>query len=266
MSGKTRLLDSITDVTKADAGMVAISGSHGGLYPAAIASRAELRAVIFNDAGIGLEQAGIGGVIALGRVGMAAAAMDCMSARIGSARDGLAHGRISFVNAVAQNVGVEVGMAVTKAGELLQNAPTPRAILPEHPEARGERLLANGVLVHLLDSASMVGPEHIGQVVITGSHGALIGGDPARALKAAARIGVFNDAGMGPGEIGASRLPALAAQGIAAVTVAARSARIGDAASALESGVISRANAPARALGALEGRKLHDWVAELTPH
>jgi predicted esterase YcpF (UPF0227 family) len=45
------LLDSITDIAARDAGRVAVSGSHGGLYPASVASRGGLRAVIFNDAG-----------------------------------------------------------------------------------------------------------------------------------------------------------------------------------------------------------------------
>ena len=50
-----------------------ITGSHGGLYPAAIASKWQMRAVIFNDAGMGLENAGVAGVMALENIGMAAA-------------------------------------------------------------------------------------------------------------------------------------------------------------------------------------------------
>ncbi|HHL21028.1 MAG TPA: hypothetical protein ENJ52_05815 [Aliiroseovarius sp.] len=257
------LRDSITDAGPDDAGHVVISGSHGGLYPAALASALGLRAVLFNDAGVGLERAGISGVMALAGVGMAAAAVDCGSARIGDAADALARGRISHANAVADRLGVAPGMKVAQAAGLLARAALPAGQLPPYEEGRALRRLANGLVVHLLDSASMVGPEHAGEVVITGSHGGLIGGDPARALKAPARIAVFNDAGLGPDEVGAARLPALERRGLAAVTVAATSARIGDAASALDSGVISRVNRPAAGIGARPGLALARWLGGL---
>ena len=95
---------------------------------------------------------------------------------------------------------------------------------------------------------------------MTGSHGALIGGDPARALKAKARIAVFNDAGVGIESIGITRLPALDDRGVAAVTVSAATARIGDAASALETGVISHTNELAAKLGARVGAQLGGWL------
>ena len=265
MENRLCLCDSITDAGPNEAGKVVVSGSHGGLYPAWCASRVGVRAVIFNDAGVGLERAGIGGVMALDAVATAAAAVDCMSARIGDAADMLARGRISHANAQAEALGVAAGMPVAEAAALLQAAAPAKAVLPAPTEARTTRRLREGGRpVHLLDSASMVGPEHAGEIVVTGSHGGLIGGDPARALKAAARIAVFNDAGLGPDEIGAARLPALESRGIAAVTVAATSARIGEAASALESGVISRANAPARALGARPGATLQAWLTAVS--
>jgi len=258
------LRDSITDSGPVDAGRVVLSGSHGGVYPAALASAAGVRAVVFNDAGIGLEDAGIGGIMALDAAGMAAAGVDCMSARIGDARDAFARGRISAANQTARALGLVKGMAVHEAVALLHAAPLAVASLPPYREARTTRALRPGTPpVYLLDSASMVGPEHAGEVVITGSHGALIGGNPARALKAPARIAVFNDAGLGPEEVGAGRLPALEAQGLAAVTVSAATARIGDAVSALETGVISRANGPAKVFGAQEGMGLRMWLYRL---
>ncbi len=263
MENTPRLLDSITDVTEADAELVIVSGSHGGLFPAAIASGAGVRAVIFNDAGIGLERAGISGVVALEQVSMAAAAVDCMSARVGDAKETYEKGRINFANTFAQDLGVAIGMTASEAAGLLESAEAPTFRLPQQPEARQIRhLTEGGEAIHLLDSASMVGPEHIGQIVITGSHGALIGGSPERALKAPARIAIFNDAGMGPQECGASRLPALDPQNIAAVTVSTNSARIGDAASTLETGVISMANDAAKVLGATPGLSLRGWLTD----
>jgi hypothetical protein len=255
------LMDSITDATDEARGQIVISGSHGGHYPAALASLAGIRAVIFNDAGGGLEKAGVAGVLSLADVGMAAAATDCQSCRIGSAQDALDRGRISFVNAVAAGLGVEVGMSVADALDCLANAHAPEDKLPPYAEARSSITLeGSNTEIWLLDSASLVKPEDEGKIVITGSHGALIGGDPTRALKADARITVFNDAGIGIDEVGVTRLPALDQKSLAAVTVDCMTARIGDAASALETGLISRANQTALATGAEIGLPLKDWL------
>ena len=112
----------------------------------------------------------------------------------------------------------------------------------------------------LADSASLVGPDDAGRIVITGSHGGLVGGDPARALKTEAALAVFNDAGGGIEDAGVTRLPALDVRGIAAVTVSHGSARIGDAASAWKTGAISHANGAAAALGAQPGETLRAWI------
>lgn len=260
------LLDSITDARADHAGGVAISGSHGGIYPATVASRAGLHAVILNDAGIGFERAGVAGLAALERCGMAAAAADCMSCQIGAARDTDRGGIISVANAQAAACGVVAGMSVADAAARLAGAPAPHAMLPAMAETRREvRLQGCPTPVILLDSASLVGPDDVGGIVVTGSHGGLIGGDPARALKARARVAVFNDAGIGRGRIGTTRLPALDRIGVAAVTVGHDSARIGDAASAVETGVISAANDTATGLGARVGVALSDWLRGLGP-
>ena len=254
------LLDSITDATEAARGRVIASGSHGGIYPAAIASRAGIRAVAFNDAGIGLEKAGVAGVLALAEVGMAAIAASAMSCHIGSAEDLAARGRVSTCNGVAAALGIVTGMAVQAALDLLADAPAPTGQLPALTEARQVVHRLSGLTLTLLDSASLVRPEDAGEIVITGSHGALIGGDPARALKADARVAVFNDAGRGRDDIGVTRLPALDHRGVAAVTVSADTARIGDSASALATGVISELNACAQGRGARKGMRLADWL------
>jgi len=262
MADKIQLLDSITDATASTAGQIVVSGSHGGFYPAAVASGAGARAVLFNDAGIGLEQAGVAGVLALAGIGMAAAGVDCRSCEIGSAADTLENGVISVVNTVAETLGIIAGMPVATAVSLLENAPIPQGKLPPHPEAR-QSVQIGGVSVELLDSASLVGPQDSGKIVITGSHGGLIGGNLARAIKAPVRIAVFNDAGFGKGNVGISRLPALDARDIAAVTVSCQSARIGDAKSALETGVISAMNEAAQTQGAEIGTPLAVWLAML---
>ncbi|RVT85312.1 hypothetical protein DXV76_05965 [Rhodobacteraceae bacterium CCMM004] len=265
MSPALTLLASITDVAPADAGRVAVSGSHGGGYAGMVASRGGLRAAVFNDAGIGLDHAGVAGVMALEQVGMAAAAYDTMTARIGDAEDALRHGIVSFANGLARDLGVAPGMTVAQAAVRLERAPEPRDRLPHAAEARQVRRLPGGVEVTLLDSVSLVGEGDAGALVVTGSHGGLVGGDPQRALKAAARVAVFNDAGGGKDGSGRARLPALDARGIAGATVAHSTARIGDAVSALDTGVLSAVNQSAEALGARVGDRLADWLARIPP-
>src|SRR6266852_5757100 len=65
--------DSVTRLGSAHVGAVLVAGSHGGVYAACLAARAGLRAVILNDAGIGLDEAGIAGLAYLDGFGAAAA-------------------------------------------------------------------------------------------------------------------------------------------------------------------------------------------------
>ena len=264
MTNKPILLDTITDASDAIRGQVVISGSHGGRYPAALASAAGIRSVIFNDAGIGLDQAGVAGVLALAEIGMAAAAVDCRSCLIGSAQDAYDRGIISMANSIAVSCGVESGMSVQAALEALANAPVPNSSLPQIQETRHEfHLNGNNLPVVLVDSASLVIPDDTNKIIVTGSHGGLIGGDSSRALKVVAHVAVFNDAGVLSDEVGISRLPALDDRQVAAVTVSHESARIGDARSGFETGIISKANKHARGLGAKAGMTLKTWLNSL---
>jgi len=108
----------------------------------------------------------------------------------------------------------------------------------------------------LMDSASLACPEDKGQIVVTASHGALVGGKATSALQVDGFAAVYNDAGVGIERAGISRLPTLDQAGVAGVTVSAQSARIGDAQSAYEDGVISHVNDVARRLGASPGEPL----------
>ena len=78
-----------------------------------------------------------------------------------------------------------------------------------------------------------------------------------------ARFAAFNDAGFGFDNAGAGRLDPLDDRGIAAVLVAAASARIGDGQSTLFDGVISAANRCAAdqgfAIGVPLREALHRW-------
>ncbi|MEO1192404.1 MAG: hypothetical protein AAFY02_11650 [Pseudomonadota bacterium] len=263
-SSDLALLDTITDATADHSGRVVVAGSHGGLYAATLASRAGIRAVILNDAGVGFDEAGVAGVLAAAQVGMAAAAADCMSCEIGRAADCLDQGTISRANSVAEGLGLHPGMLVSEAVALLEKAPPPSGQMAKLEETRREiTIQPDGPSLVLVDSASLVRAEDAGRIVVTGSHGGLVGNDPRRGFKAAARVAVFNDAGIGKNRAAVSRLPALDPMGVAGVAVSHTTARIGDATSVYETGVISTVNDTAARLGASPGTPLRDWLATL---
>jgi len=115
--------------------------------------------------------------------------------------------------------------------------------------------------VVLLDTVTQVTPAHTGLVVVTGSHGGLSVAPYACAV--AARLYVFNDAGIGKDGAGIAALAQLDRHGLAAVAVSHLSARIGEARDTWDSGVVSRVNAGASRLGLRPGVALRDAVAML---
>jgi hypothetical protein len=126
-SRKLFLLDSIAYVGPECDAQVVVCGSHGGSSAAAFVLQQARRplAVLFNDAGVGKESAGIAGLAMLQDAGVACAAYSNMSARIGDAHDGHASGVISHVNAAAARLGLAPGMAVRAAVEGLDAALPP---------------------------------------------------------------------------------------------------------------------------------------------
>jgi hypothetical protein len=256
------VLNSITKLSSSHAGAVVVSGSHGGLYPAALAASGRLRGVIFSDAGIGLDAAGVGGLALLDAVGLPAAAVDYRSARIGDAADIQARGRISHVNWAAGQLGCRIGEAVSRCCEMMKRgAPSTRS-LPVMSEGRLV-FRAETPQIRGIDSNSLTEPDDAGAILVTGSHGGLLGGNPASAIGPEVLAAAFNDAGIGIDGAGISRLPALDERGIVGVTVSAATARIGEARSSWETGVISVCNRTAAECGAREGMRLQDFLTAL---
>lgn len=258
------VLDSVTQLDGSARGLVACCASHGAIYAAWYAARQGVAGLLLHDAGIGRERAGVGGVFWLEQRFVPAAAVAHDSARIGDGADMVARGVLSTVNSAAAALGLEVGMRAATALDILVAARLPAAEAPGGM-AEARRVLAEDgpARVVALDSNGLVGPEDAGQVIVTGSHGGLLGGRPGSAVKADVLAAIYNDAGIGIEGAGLSRLPALAARGIAAATVSAFSARIGDATSSWEDGYISALNAPAEARGGCIGLSTRDFVAKI---
>jgi hypothetical protein len=105
------LLDSIAAVRATDAGAVLVTGSHGGLSTARYALSVPLAAVVFNDAGIGTDEAGIAGLALLDANPVPAVAVAHDSAPIGDAADTLESGVVSHANGPARQRGVAPGQS-----------------------------------------------------------------------------------------------------------------------------------------------------------
>ena len=123
------------------------------------------------------------------------------------------------------------------------------------------RTFIHGVLC--IDSVSFGKSEDAGLVVATGSHGGATAAPMTRSFRP--RLAFFNDAGFGADRAGAASLPILDSEGIAAATVAADSACIGDGQSTLRQRIISAVNETAYRLGARVGEtalKVARTVAE----
>ena len=256
------IADSITRVGPEAANAVVINASHGGVYAAYLAAKLHAAAAIFNDAGVGRDRAGIGGLDYLDEFGVAAATVGHDTARIGNGADMMASGVITHANAIAASLGVSSGQSCRDAATALQQARPAYRAPPEALEG-AFLLVSDRPTVWALNSASLVLPEHKDSIVVTGSHGGLLGNRPETALKYDVLGALYNDAGIGKDAAGTSRLPALDARGIAAATVSSMSARIGDARSTYDDGIISSVNARAASLGLREGISAREFVAGL---
>ncbi len=106
------LVDSITQLDAGDAGAIVVTGSHGGASSASYALAHVMALVVFNDAGVGKDQAGIAALQLMQQQGRAAAALAHTSARIGDSLDGWINGVLSHVNPLAAGFGLAPGMSL----------------------------------------------------------------------------------------------------------------------------------------------------------
>lgn len=121
--GRVVIMDSITKVTAEDNGSIAVSASHGGISSGEFAlDLAPLTMAIFNDAGVGKDDAGIAALAMLQARGVGGATVSHTSARIGDAQDTWDHGVVSHANAVARGLGVAPGVRLCEALRRLVDA------------------------------------------------------------------------------------------------------------------------------------------------
>jgi phosphate/sulfate permease len=119
-SGGFRIViaDSATSITKDNKNDIVVDGSHCGanIAPDYVLPNGA-RGMIGNDAGIGLESAGVASLKILEEHGIPAAAVAAMSAEIGVGQSTYNEGVISTVNEVAKKMGVTAGMSAKEAAD-----------------------------------------------------------------------------------------------------------------------------------------------------
>jgi hypothetical protein len=259
------VFDSATQLDASARGRFVACGSHGGLYAAWVAATAGVRGVILNDAGIGRHSAGISGVVWLATMGIPACTVDYRTARIGDGKDTLASGIVTMANETAASQGCLPGHTSRQAlARMLDAEFDVEDYVPEVVgESRGRVSIGGHREVWAMDSASLVEPQDRRKIVVTGSHGGLLGGKPDHVLDVDVFAAFFNDAGGGKENAGVARLPTLDARGIAAGAVSCHTARIGDGKSSYDTGVLSHVNETARRLELREGMSVRQAVARL---
>jgi hypothetical protein len=113
--GRVVLVESMSFAGPEHRGDVLCAGSHGGRVNVEQLLSVRPRGALFNDGGGAREASGVSGLAALDEVGVAAACVDAMSARIGDPASTYADGVVSAVNQTARRVGVAVGQRAAEA-------------------------------------------------------------------------------------------------------------------------------------------------------
>lgn len=116
---KITVADSITFLNESNAGDIVVCGSHGGVSAGHYAEKHHVKAVFFNDAGIGKNNAGTKSLDSLSNAGILACTVDCMSAEIFNGQDILDNGIISVCNQLALSKNIKEKMTVKEAIKLL---------------------------------------------------------------------------------------------------------------------------------------------------
>lgn len=114
-TGSVLIMDSITKVAPQDIGAIVVSASHGGASSGEFALEVPLKAVFFNDAGVGKDSAGIAALTMLQTRNVAAGTVAHTSARIGDAQDTWDFGVVSHVNEAALQLGLAPGQPLRTA-------------------------------------------------------------------------------------------------------------------------------------------------------
>lgn len=242
---------------------VVVNASYTGVLPARFIAEKAPAGAIGLDCAVGPQGASIAGLWYLEALDLPAATVDVSGVLLGDGVDVWAHGRISYLNQPARDLGVREGQSVEEAARAMLSGRasrpaaaaevTNRTTMIEHPSGR---------TVVCTDSIAFGLPgDRATTVLVTAGH---TGRSAVPYLeKVAPHAFICSDGGMGRDRSGVAALPVLAAQGIAGAAVDARTARMGDALSSWETGIISAVNDLAARAGVTVGMPCQDAAALL---
>lgn len=259
--GRIVYMDSITHANeKYGPDDVLIGGSWMGVVTVSFAAPLKPKAIICNDAGVGLNGGGINGLYYLDGLYIPAAAAAANSCEIANGQSHWETGVVSHVNHWARACGCEPGMSVQEAARAMLNwSDAVREAAPGRDSRHTVYDADDGQIV-TVDSIKFVVPEDRDKVVIIGSHGGVT--TCGYAAPVSPRGVITNDGGGGRDGAGTRGLKLLNDTGIPAAGVAVHSASIGDGYGMYQYGIISTVNEAAAALGARPGMRTRD-VADL---
>lgn len=250
------------DVVNRDRDVV-VNASYTGVLPARFIAEQRPAGAIGLDCAVGPGGASIAGLWYLEALQIPAATVDVNDVTLGDGVDVWQHGRISYLNQPARDRGVAPGQSVEQAARAMLTAPatsadaaaeiTNRTVVIRHESGRS---------VVLTDSIAFGLPEDAGRnVLVTAGHTGRSALPYLRAKRPHAFI--CSDGGMGRDASGVASLAPMDQEGIPGATVDARTARMGEAASSWDDGVISAANELARSAGVETGMSCREAAERL---
>ncbi|WP_455211890.1 hypothetical protein [Kaarinaea lacus] len=116
---KYAIIDSVSELSAEHENLWIFCGSHGGANATKHALTFNIAGIVFNDAGIGKDNAGVAGLSLCDQQGVPAACVDCHTARIGEGKETYQHGVVSKANNHALSLGISVGMPCNQVIEKL---------------------------------------------------------------------------------------------------------------------------------------------------
>lgn len=254
-SARIVVTDSLTFCDeRVGSGDVVVAGSFAGAPAFALVLGRGIRGLIAHAAGVGREAAGVSGLPLAHRLGLPAAAVETMSARLGDGTSVYEDGIVDHVNDAARAFGVHPGQRAAEAARRLLTAPPGRPPRGAPPVDRGQRVVfadAAGRIV-LLASTSFATTSNRRDVLCAGSHGGRVNALPLLAIRP--RGVIVSDGGMARDRSGVSGLSVLDEAGIAAAAVDVMSALIGNPESLWHTGIISAVNDLAHQAGVRIGQ------------
>ena len=260
--GRIMAMDSAYDVGSDNHDRdVVINASYCGVLPARFIAAQRPRGAIGVDCAVGPAGASVAGLWYLEALNIPAAAADVSTVRLGDGVDLYAQGKISFANRPAMDCGVVPGMRVQDAARAMLDG-TPRS--PSASDVTNRTVMqthTDGRQVICTDSIAFGLPEDVRNVLVTAGH---TGRSAVPYLLRVRPHGfICSDGGKGREDAGVAGLFMVEREGLAGATVDARIARMGDGLSSYHDGIISAANALAKAVGVEIGMTAAEAAARL---